>query len=120
MGLGLSDTAQYTVPYGTFHSALGIENANPAAIAGNNANGGNGVDNLVTGTGSIDIKSANGRAIGIATAAACIPTFSAAFDTNICSTGTTGAYDGVIGLNTSLTFPPNAPTWFKLRSPLRC
>src|SRR6185437_3237988 len=108
-GLGLSDTAFYTNSYSTFHTDLQSVNANPSAIAGLNANGGNSATNPVTGSSTIDVKSANGRAVGISgDAAACVPTFNATFQTNVCSIGSSGAYDGVIGLNTSFTFPPNS------------
>jgi hypothetical protein len=104
-GLGLSDTAVYTNSYSSFRSGLVSNDANPAAIAGL---GSNTTNNPVTGGTAITVRSADGRAVGINTdVAACIPTFSAQFGTNICSVGSgSSAVDGVIGLNTSITFPP--------------
>jgi len=94
--------------YQTYYNALVAMDANPAAIAGLNANGGNSVDNPVTGNDNIDIKSANARAVGIAIAPGCVPTGSpgSMFCPNNPGSGA-DAVDGIISLNTNITYPPN-------------
>ncbi len=109
-GLGSSNFYYYEVSYISFYNGLVANNANPAAIAGLNSNGGdadtNGGINPVTGTPEIDIKSANARALGINIAPGCVPTGTAGNMT--CTSGGGTAYDGIVSLNTSITYPPQA------------
>jgi len=104
-GLGGSNFYDYSLSYSTFYSALVAKNANPAALAGLAANGGAGPNNPVNGTADIEIKSANARALGINIAPGCYTTGTAGNET--CGSGSgNGGYDGIITLNTDLTFPP--------------
>src|SRR5665213_1295662 len=104
-GLGESEFFYYTVNYQTFYNHLVSTDANPAAIAGLTANGGNNVDNPVTHTSKIDIKSAEARALGFSVLPGCMPTGSPG--SMGCNSGTgTGAVDGIISLNTNITYPP--------------
>ena len=106
-GLGSSNFYDYSESYSTFYSHLVSQNANPAALAGLAANGGAGTDNPVNGTSDIDIKSANARAIGIDIPAGCYATGTAGNMT--CGLGTgSGGYDGIITLNTNITYPPQS------------
>jgi hypothetical protein len=107
-GLGESNFFYYTTSYADYYAALVATDANPAAIAGLTANGGAGVDNPVTGTSDIDIKSANARAVGIDIPPGCIPTGSAGSMTCTYDSGGTNPndVDGIISLNTSITNPP--------------
>lgn len=109
-GLGGSNFYYYEESYRTFYNDLVANDANPAAIAGLNANGGdadtNGGINPVTGTPYIDIKSANARALGINIPPGCVPIGTAG---NMqCSSDPGTAYDGIISLNTDITYPPQA------------
>jgi hypothetical protein len=109
--LGESNTETNTVSYKTFYDDLVSDDANSAAIAGLNANGGdgntNGGLNPVTGTNTIEMKSANQRALGINQAPDCQLTSGASFSLPWICGGTTGpAYDGIITLGTYATYPP--------------
>ncbi len=114
-GLGESNFEYYSVPYGSVYEGLVQNDANPAAIAGLQAIGGSCTrnqiifdtcDNPVTGTNEVDIKSANARALGIDIPPGCIPTGSAG---SMQCGGTSGtAYDGIISLQTSITYPPGS------------
>ncbi len=101
-GLGESNFYAYDAPYSTFHAGLVANNANPAAIAALNANGGAGTTNPVNGTQYITAKSANLRAVGINQPGQCQLTAGSGVP-YACGGSTGPAYDGVIGLNTSLT-----------------
>jgi hypothetical protein len=104
-GLGSSNFYDYSLSYSTFYSALVAQNANPAALAGLAANGGAATDNPVNGTSDIEIKSANARALGIDIAPGCYTTGTAGNE--MCGSGSgSGGYDGIITLNTNITFPP--------------
>jgi PEP-CTERM motif len=119
-GLGQSDGIVSGVPYSTFYSGLVANNANPAAIAALNANGGNpntnGGVNPVGGIDEIEIKSANARALGIDIPAGCVVTATGAGTSdghvpNTCDTSGAGAkVDGIVSLNTAITTPPNTQT----------
>jgi PEP-CTERM motif len=119
-GLGQSNDVVYGVPYTNFYSGLVANNANPAAIAGLNANGGNpntnGRVNPVGGVNLIELKSANARAVGIDIPPGCVvtPTGNGVLAGNVpneCAlTGTGAVVDGIISLNTAITTPPNAQT----------
>jgi hypothetical protein len=126
-GLGQSEAFSYFNGYTSFYDGLVATNANPAAIAGLNANGGDadthGGLEPVLGLDGIAVKSADGRAVGIASdVATCIPTATGAGTLggnvpNSCSTGTgAGAVDGIISLNTQITNPgsPGAVADFPL------
>jgi hypothetical protein len=92
-GLGQSSTTLYTLPYSTFFSAYqtnAVSNNNVTALAALGTSVQSGPDNPVNGDPSLDIKTADIRALGIG-----------------CSCPPIGGFDGVIGLNTSITFPPN-------------
>ena len=119
-GLGQSNDLVYGVSYANFYSGLVANNANPAAIAALNANGGNpntnGGVNPVGGVNEIEIKSANARALGMNIPAGCVvvPTGAGTSDgnvPNICATSGVGArVDGIVSLNTAITTPPNTQT----------
>ena len=70
-GLGESQTFIDPINYKTFYNALVATNANPAAIAGLNANGGDSATNPVTHTSTIDVTPVNLRAVGLAGAPLC-------------------------------------------------
>jgi hypothetical protein len=94
-GLGESSTTLYTIPYSTFYTAYqmnAIKNNNVTALAALGTSVPNQANNPMTGDGDIDIKTADIRALGIP-CPGCNPS---------------GGFDGTIGLNTSITFPPNA------------
>jgi hypothetical protein len=103
-GLGQSNTLVYSGPYTDFYNGLTANNSNPGAIAALNANGGNattnGGINPVTGTNSIELKSANARALGINIPPACF-----VVSGNCQFPGTGSPVDGIISLNTSITDP---------------
>lgn len=109
-GLGGSNFYYYGVSYTDFYNQLVANDANPAAIAGLNANGGdadtNGGLNPVTETNEIDIKSANARALGIDIPPGCVPLGTAG--NMSCSEAPGTAYDGIVTLNTSITYPPQS------------
>lgn len=113
-GLGESNFDYYSESYSTVYDALVTTDANPAAVAGLEAIGGctalqisqNTCRNPVTNTKYVDIKSADARALGIDIAPGCIPTGSAG-DME-CGGATGTAYDGIISLNTSITYPPGS------------
>lgn len=111
-GLGESQVGfVYTPSYQTYYNALATTNANPAAIAGLTANGGNSANNPVNGTTVIDVKSADLRAVGLSAAAPLCNAVASGkpADPLTCSgtAGGSGAFDGLIGLNTTITYPPN-------------
>ncbi len=112
--LGQSSYETTAVPYQTFYNHLVTNNANPAAIAGLAANGGAGVDNPVTGTPDIDLKPANAAALGIsangANMANCYLTGGSG-DPEQCTIfdfGDSTPVDGIVSLNTSITYPPGS------------
>jgi hypothetical protein len=112
-GLGTSDSQTSNISYTTFYNDLVANNANPAAIAGLNSSGGNantnGGLNPVTNNSQITLDSANLRALGFNQAPDCYLTSGIAMYglPEIC-TGPNGgaAYDGVIALDVTATFPP--------------
>ena len=109
-GLGQSDVGfVYTPSYSSFYSQLVATDANPAAIAGLTANGGNAVNNPVTHTSSIDVKSADARALGYTGAnPLCNPigTSGSLTCSSTNSSYTAGStVDGIISLKTSITNP---------------
>jgi hypothetical protein len=115
-GLGLSDTVNYFASYQSYYDGLVAANANPAAIAALQANGGdgdtNGGVNPVTGTATIMGKAPDFRAVGISAPPACQLTTSDAskYGTSyLCTSpgpGNPTLYDGVVGLNLGITSPP--------------
>jgi len=111
-GLGESNFLYYAATYSYFYSRLVATDANPAAIAGLQLNGGASTHNPVTGTSQIDIKSANARALGINVAPGCLPTASPGTGVPMeCGSGNNpgaGSVDGIISLNTNITYPPNS------------
>jgi hypothetical protein len=113
-GLGTSETFLYNGSYSSFYNGLVTNHANADAIAALNANGGNantnGGVNPVTDSSDITVKSANLRAVGINQAPNCVPTMIAGSGfPKDCTFGTgANAYDGIISLNTAITFPPQA------------
>lgn len=116
MGSGLGESQVgfvYDVPYQEYYDQLVATNANPGAIAGLTANGGNAATNPVNNTGTILVKSADARAVGFSAPALCNVTGTEGNGTTpsnlTCSdtAGGTGAIDGLIGLNTAITYPPN-------------
>ena len=113
-GLGESQVGfVYNQGYQSYYNALVTTNANPAAIAGLTANGGNAANNPVSGNNVIDVKSADLRAVGLSGAPLCNVTANTGSTKNTdpltCSStaGGSGAIDGLIGLNTNITYPPN-------------
>jgi hypothetical protein len=89
-GLGSSNTGIYNIGYTSFRNGLAAQFASSG-----NSNQGTALANLpagpnnpVTGSTGLNVSSANGRALGLNT-----PGF------------VNGTFDGVIGLNTSITFP---------------
>jgi len=84
-GLGQSTVGFYNIPYATYLAALKADatTANDATADSFLPNSSN---NPVNGAARIDVKSADGRAVGLAT-----PGF------------VNGTFDGVIGLNTTIT-----------------
>jgi hypothetical protein len=119
-GLGQSDDVVYGNPYTSFYNGLVANDANPAAIAALNANGGdaviNGGVNPVGGLNEIEIKSANARALGIDIAPGCVVTptgdgTSGGNVPNVCALFGAGAkVDGIVSLDTASTTPPNTQT----------
>jgi hypothetical protein len=111
-GLGESNTAVYSESYKTYYDALVASNADPAAIAGLDTSGGdadtNGGINPVSGTHTIELKPADAAAVGISLPDGCVPTSSSGDVPNVCGGGPGTAYDGIISLNTGITFPPNS------------
>lgn len=101
-GLGGSEFYYYVQSYTTIYNHMVATNANPAAIAGLTANGGASANNPVNGSPNIVIKSANARALGDNIAPGCHVSGGAC----VSSGGSIAAYDGIVTLNTSLTFPP--------------
>ncbi len=95
-GLGQSSTTFYNVHYYDYYNAFKAVATSPAQLAAlaslgaAPANGNSG--NPVNGSTLITISSAEGRNLGFNTPGA---------------TGPGGTFDSVIGLNTSLTSPPN-------------
>jgi hypothetical protein len=116
-GLGGSLHYQYYENYQSYYNALVSIDANPAAIAGLTAHGGNSTVDPVLGNTNIAMNSATFRAIGVNVAPGCIPTGHAGAMT--CTFGTTSsAVDGIVSLNTGITFPaqPNNGTNYSLVS----
>jgi hypothetical protein len=119
-GLGQSNDLVYNTSYTSFYGQLVANDANPAAIAALNANGGNpntnGGVNPVGGVNDIEIKAANARALGFTVAPGCVvtPTGDGVSDGNVpnqCALSGAGAkVDGIISLNTAITTPPNTQT----------
>jgi hypothetical protein len=113
--LGESNTVVYDIPYTEFYNAYVAKDANPAAVAGLNANGGdphtNGFVNPVGGVNGIEIKPANAAALGISLPAGCYVTATGSGNVpNECSTTGSGTtVDGIVSLQTSITDPPNSP-----------
>lgn len=111
-GLGESNFFLSSLSYSAVYSALVTKNANPAAIAGLNANGGNNSRNPVTSSFQIDVKSANARALGINVSPGCVPEPPPPNDTSglptECVSGSTNAVDGIISLKTGITYPQTA------------
>jgi hypothetical protein len=108
---GLGDSQEgfdYLQNYNAFYNALVTVDANPAAVAGLTANGGNSTHNPVTNTTIIDVKSANERALGLSGAPLCNVTGTAGSLTCSSTAGGPNAVDGLIGINTSITDPPQA------------
>lgn len=89
-GLGSSNWWDYNIPYSTFRAALAAD-ATTANDATALAHLPNVSTNPVTGTSGINVKTANIHALGMTGFTSGLP----------------GGFDGVIGLNTSITFPPN-------------
>jgi PEP-CTERM motif len=85
-GLGQSSTVLYQVNYSALINALAAASSGDATDTAALAHLPTGSTNPVTGGTTMFIKSANGRALGFNTPGA-----------------VSGTYDGVIGLNTSLT-----------------
>jgi len=109
--LGQNDYFASVVTYQSFYDGLMATDANPAAFAALNANGGdadtNGGRNPVTGNMFILAKSANLRAVGINQAPDCqLGTPGAGGIPHDCSGNSGPAYDAIISLNTSITSPP--------------
>jgi len=96
----------YTENYHSFYGALVEENANPAAIAGLTQKGGNSWPNPVTGSMVIFVKSANMRALGLGGAPLCNVTGTAGSLTCSNVSGGPNAIDGIVSLNTAITYPP--------------
>jgi hypothetical protein len=93
-GLGGSNTVLYKIGYQPFISALTAGSSGDAIDTTALANLPTGTTNPVTGTTTINVKSANGRALGFNTPGVLNS-----------SGGVGGSFDGVITLNTSLTTP---------------
>ena len=96
----------YTENYYTFYNALVAENANTAAIAGLNQSGGNSWLNPVTGSMVISVKSANMRALGLGGGPLCNVIRGPALLTCSNVSGGPNAIDGIVSLNTAITYPP--------------
>ena len=117
--LGASNDVVYNVPYTQFYNDLVATDANPAAIAGLNANGGdadtNGGINPAGNTTGIEVKAPNGRAVGLDLPPGCYVTSTGAGDANgnipnTCAlSGSGAAVDGIVSLDTAITDPPNSP-----------
>lgn len=107
-GLGKSQFGFYDLTYQTFYDALVHTRANLEAISGLTRNGGNAANNPVNGTSLIEVKPANGRALGFPTPGLCNVIGSAGSLQCSSTLGGPNAIDGIIGLNTSMTSPPNA------------
>ena len=110
--LGASIYDPYRASYNLFYQLLVAKDANPAAIAALQANSvpgdTNHLINPTSGTENIEIKPANARALGFGAPADCVPTAVTGQPVaKECALGTTNAVDGIIALNTSITFPPN-------------
>lgn len=103
--LGESNFETTNISYQTFYNQLVATDANPAAIAGLPDQ----PDNPVNGSRSIEIKSANARAIGIDVPADCYLTVGSDVPEE-CTSANNGSspVDGIISLNTSITYPPGS------------
>jgi len=113
-GLGTSNFNYYPISYSTFYNDLVAVDANPAAIAGLTANGGAGPNNPVNGTDAIEIKSANARAIGFDIAPGCYVNqapndgLGLPYECGGSSVNGSKAVDGIISLDTAVTYPPQS------------
>lgn len=96
----------YTETYHAFYDALVDEDANPAAIAGLTQNGGNSWFNPVTDSMVILVKSANMRALGLGGEPLCDVIGAPGSLTCNSVAGGANAVDGIISLNTAITYPP--------------
>jgi hypothetical protein len=96
-GLGESETGVYSVPYYDYYNAYAAvatsANQLTALASLGVAPAGLGSGNPVNGNPYVDITSAEGRNLG--------------FDTPGVVTVGSGTYDGIVGLDTSITSPPN-------------
>jgi hypothetical protein len=121
-GLGESEYFIYNGSYSNFYNGLVANNSNSAAVAALNANGGNantnGGVNPVTGTANLSMKSADMRALGINQAANSVPTAvsGSSLPTDCVFGSGSNAYDGIVSLNTAITFPPQGTTNYSLLS----
>jgi hypothetical protein len=112
-GLGQSNTVSFfQTDYQSFYDGLVTNNANPDAIAGLNANGGNGDTNgdvnPANGNSYISVKTANARAVGLDGPAYCTPvatTMGENYPTQCSVAPGANAVDGIISLNTAITNP---------------
>jgi len=109
-GLGESQVGfVYNENYQQFYNALAATDANPAAIAGLTANGGNSATSPVNGSTVIGVNSVNLRALGLSGAPLCNVTGTAGnLSCNSSVAGGPNAIDGIVGINTSITDPPQA------------
>lgn len=96
----------YVNSYHQYYNALVATDANAAAIAGLTSNGGNSYSNPVTHDSGILLKSANARAVGLSGDPLCNVTGGAGSLTCSSTPGGKNAIDGIISLNTSITYPP--------------
>jgi hypothetical protein len=85
-GLGQSTWAYYNIPYSTFYNHL-VSDASTGTDSTALAHLPGGPSNPVNGSGNINVKTANLRAVGI----------------NGLNSGLPGGADGIIGLNTHIT-----------------
>jgi hypothetical protein len=100
--LGESNYETTDISYQTFYNHLVANNANPAAIAGLPDT----ADNPVNGSPSIEIKSANARAIGINVPAGCYLTTGSDVPEQCSGVDNgTSPVDGIVSLSTSTTYP---------------
>ncbi len=89
-GLGQSNTSLYQESYPSFIAALDANSSGDATDLAAVAANPSAATNPVNGTSTIDVKTANLRALGMCT-------------TLTCPSGEPGGYDGIIGLNTHIT-----------------
>jgi hypothetical protein len=111
IGSGLGDSQEgfdYIQNYNAFYNALVTVDANPSAVAGLTARGGNSFLNPVNHTSTLDVKSANLRAVGLSGDPLCNVTGTSGSLTCSTTAGGPNAVDGLVGINTSITDPPQA------------